>query len=250
MILHIPHSSIEIPASERKSIVLSDEELNTEILLMTDWFTDELFILDDLLNTKSLIFSVSRLIVDPERFSDDSKELMVSRGMGVIYTKTSSGNRLRKHPSEDDRNVMLNNYYHPHHLKLSNMVSQELNENGKAIIIDCHSFPSVPLPYELDQNNNRPDICIGTDAFHTPEVLVKELKEEIGLRGFKVGLNNPFSGSIVPMEFYNKDKRVVSIMIEVNRSLYMNERTGERIAGYDNVRNAIVAFCGVINKII
>jgi N-formylglutamate amidohydrolase len=39
--------------------------------------------------------------------------------------------------------------------------------------------------------------------------------------GFTVDKNNPFSGSIVPTKFYRKDKRVKSIMIEINKKIYM-----------------------------
>ena len=33
--------------------------------------------------------------------------------------------------------------------------------------------------------------------------------------------NTPFAGTIVPMEYYKKDARVHSVMIEVNRRLYL-----------------------------
>ena len=39
-------------------------------------------------------------------------------------------------------------------------------------------------------------------------------------RGYSVSINSPFSGTIVPLKHYLKDRRVSSIMIEVNRSLY------------------------------
>ena len=44
---------------------------------------------------------------------------------------------------------------------------------------------------------------------------------------------------MVPSSFYQKDARVYSIMVEVNRSLYMNEDTGERSAGFDEVRRKV-----------
>ena len=53
---------------------------------MTDHFTDELFAGSS--GTARVVYPVSRLVVDPERFVDDAQETMVSRGMGVIYTKT------------------------------------------------------------------------------------------------------------------------------------------------------------------
>ena len=38
--------------------------------------------------------------------------------------------------------------------------------------------------------------------------------------GYRVAIDSPFSGTIVPLKHYHKDKRVESVMIEVNRSLY------------------------------
>ena len=40
-------------------------------------------------------------------------------------------------------------------------------------------------------------------------------------RGYTVSVNSPFAGTLVPMRFYQKDARVSSIMIEINRRLYM-----------------------------
>jgi len=48
MILYIPHSSVKIPDQFRNQIVLSDADLATELLLMTDLFTDEIFSLPDM----------------------------------------------------------------------------------------------------------------------------------------------------------------------------------------------------------
>jgi N-formylglutamate amidohydrolase len=37
-----------------------------------------------------------------------------------------------------------------------------------------------------------------------------------------VKINSPYSGTIIPLKYYQKDKRVKSIMIEINRNLYMD----------------------------
>jgi N-formylglutamate amidohydrolase len=84
------------------------------------------------------------------------------------------------------------------------------------------------LSHEPDQKPNRPDICIGTDKFHTSEDLSKKLQVACKNTGLKSKFNSPFSGSLVPTKLYQKDARVQSIMIEVNRKLYMNEKTGEK----------------------
>lgn len=45
MILLIPHSSTRIPDDIRKNILLSDHELELELLRMTDAFTDGFLLL-------------------------------------------------------------------------------------------------------------------------------------------------------------------------------------------------------------
>jgi N-formylglutamate amidohydrolase len=163
--------------------------------------------------------------------------------MGVLYTTTSHGKTLRgeEYTSGERRSHLLNEFYFPHHEAFRKAVEEELIQTGSALIIDCHSFPSVPLPYELDQNPERPDICIGTDAFHTPVELSDRLKNEFSEMGYSVELNAPFSGAIVPQQFYQTNAAVKSVMIEVNRGLYMNEETIEKTAAFTNVRRDIAS---------
>src|SRR6056297_1290090 len=151
IILHIPHSSTMIPEEERQHLLLSEPELETELLKMTDHYTDELFEFEHSQIT-TLRFPISRLILDPERFIDDQQEAMSARGMGVIYTKTSDGKKLKVPLPTAHREYLLNAYYHPHHTQLKNMVQSALHTEKKALIIDCHSFPGFPLPYEFEQN--------------------------------------------------------------------------------------------------
>lgn len=40
---------------------------------------------------------------------------------------------------------------------------------------------------------------------------------------------------MVPAEYLRKDRRVHSIMVEVNRSLYMDEQTGAKLSNFDQV---------------
>jgi N-formylglutamate deformylase len=147
-------------------------------------------------------FPVSRLLVDPERFADDAQECMSAVGMGVLYNLTSNGELLRdtQFTNGEYRDQLLERFYFPHHQKLTKMVEEELRLSGTALIVDCHSFPNKPLPYELDQNPNRPQVCIGTDDFHTPPELSEKLKKGFVEYGYDVRFNTPFSGAIVPCQ--------------------------------------------------
>jgi N-formylglutamate amidohydrolase len=161
--------------------------------------------------------------VDPERFDDDAKEPMAERGQGVIYTRTTDGSPLRNPPTDAERDELLDRYYRPHHAQLTRRVEEALSAHGRALIIDGHSFPSKPLPVDLDQSPERPDICIGTDGFHTPPQLVDALVDICAEFGWSVAVDRPYSGTLVPTKHWGKDERVASVMIEVNRRLYLQD---------------------------
>ena len=55
-------------------------------------------------------------------------------------------------------------------------------------------------------------------------------------RGLRVEVNRPFSGAMVPAQFYGTDMRVHAVMIEINRRLYMDEATGAKLPGFDDFR--------------
>lgn len=232
MIIHIPHASEIIPQPFRDQFVLLDEELAAELLRMTDHFTDELFAF---VPATTLRFSLSRLVVDVERFAEDTKEPMSQVGMGMIYTRTAYGNALKRTIQPHERQRLLK-CYQEHHDKLSDEVIIELDRIGLTLIIDCHSFPSKPLPCDMDQRTPRPEFCIGTDPYHTPPDLVEIAANHLVKLGYRVEIDRPYAGTLVSMGFYKKDRRVLSMMIEVNRRLYMDETTGAKTDSFESVR--------------
>ncbi|MCG3147918.1 MAG: hypothetical protein PCFJNLEI_01359 [Verrucomicrobiae bacterium] len=239
MILHIPHASRKIPAEVRNQFLLTDAELEQELLRMTDAYTDELFCGSLTTPDTTVVFPVSRLVLDPERFLDDDAEPMAKRGMGAVYMKTHAGRPLRRKITPQEKASLLDAYYIPHHKRLTEMVDAELNKAGVALVLDCHSFASAALPYELDQSSVRPQICIGTDDFHTPSDIADLLIQCFRAEGLTVETNRPFAGSIVPMKHYRQNPHVISVMIELNRSLYMDEENGAKSGGFKNTQKFI-----------
>jgi N-formylglutamate amidohydrolase len=236
LVLHIPHSSTVIPDSVRPTLLLTEAEIQNELLRLTDAYTDELFRCD---GVPTVCYPVSRIVVDPERFENNEDEVMSKVGMGAVYTRTSDGRPLRHVPTPSDQEALLAAYYRPHHTALTDDVAGAVRQHSRCLVIDCHSFPMNPLPYELDQRLDRPDICIGTDPFHTPMELADEVTEGFRLHGYTVALNRPFAGALVPATFYRRDANVAALMIEVNRALYMDERTGAKSGRFGETRAAV-----------
>jgi N-formylglutamate amidohydrolase len=251
VLFHVPHDSIFIPPFERSRFLLNDAELNIELLRMTDHWTFDLFA-EGIPERRVLRSLVSRLVVDVERFEEDSLEIMASRGMGAVYERTSDGQQLRPPLTVAEREKLMNNWYFPHHHRLTEAVQRSLDDHGQALLIDAHSFPSHPLPYELDQLPERPDICIGTDDFHTPPQLEEAFLHAFSSTGWTVRLNTPFAGVLVPMRHYGEERRLAAVMIEANRALYVDESTGERLPCFTSVaktiRQSVVAAISLLNR--
>ena len=230
-LLHIPHAATAIPEKYLSSFPAG--KLPRELAVMTDWFCDELFPE----GRERIVFPVSRLLCDVERFREDGKEVMAQIGMGTVYESCSDLRPLRRVTAMEKEQI-LREYYDAHHRIFTAAVDKRLNKFGRCLIIDCHSFFPTPLPYERDQSPDRPDFCIGTDEFHTPPAMADALAALLEGEGFTVRINSPFSGAIVPMKHYGKTKAVSSVMLEVNRRLYLSA-PGVKGSNFDHIRGIL-----------
>lgn len=245
LIVHIPHSSMYFPVEYAGSFSADSETIKRNLIALTDFATDDLFCHPQ--HQNRLIFPISRLLCDVERFRSDDDEIMSKRGMGVVYTHGAYGELLRSN-SETLRIEILERYYDTHHDLLLKAVTSAVAEHGYCIILDAHSFPSKPLPYELDQNPDRADFCIGTDIIHTPETLSKTICCCITKMGYTVEMNKPYSGTIVPLSLFGTRVPVMSVMVEVNRRLYMDETSQKLLPQYDRTKTAICRIFDTITE--
>jgi len=242
IILHIPHSSTNIPLLD--GYFVDSITLEEEILKLTDWYTDDLFYSN---KDEMIVAEFSRIFCDPERFTDDTQEVMAQYGMGVLYEKSDNGEEIRIVTPELKEKV-LKSYYWKHHNKFNAAVNKQLDLYGKATIIDCHSYPSKPLKRDLDKNTKRPDFNIGTDSFHTTKKLIDISVLFFEKAGYTLGVDWPYKGSIVPIEHYHKNKNVSTIMLEINRELYLNEPTNQKSKNYNEIKQIVSEYIKTIKN--
>ncbi len=236
LVVHVPHSSTWLPDDERTGLLLDDAALDAELRLMTDWHTDRIAL--DALNAKGLsgkvfVNNVSRLVVDPERFLDET-EPMETIGMGAVYRLSSDLSPLRR-PDPVERKRLLDAYFFPYARAFTGLVDQTLTDFGEVVIVDLHTFPSSALPYEVDQGALRPGICVGTDAYHTSADLIEAAFDAFAGMPGGVAEDAPFSGTYIPLKHWRRTPAVRSMMIEVRRDLVQAEPGGPVHEGYDEV---------------
>ena len=217
-VLHIPHSSTHIPDYTRFDM----EKVQVNIDQLTDWATDEIFNVGDV---EKIVTPFSRLFCDVERFDDDV-EPMLQIGRGFYYTNGYDGSDLR---SIDPvfKDLVQKEYYETHHRLFYEKVKDRLDKIGVCHILDCHSFNDIPVGTLLE-NPKSPDICIGTDPFHTPDYLLNYAFKYFANAGYSVEINNPYSGCIIPKPYFNENSNVKGLMVEFNKRTYMNDTVVDR----------------------
>lgn len=123
---------------------------------------------------------------------------------------------------------------------MTEAVDDRLQAAGRVVVIDVHSYPTDPLPYELHGEGPRPPVCLGTDGFHTPAGLLARARAAFAPLG-TTAVNTPFAGAYVPLKHYGMDRRVSALMIEIRRDLYMAEPGGQPGPGLQPLAEALAA---------
>ncbi|WP_327743582.1 N-formylglutamate amidohydrolase [Streptomyces europaeiscabiei] len=143
---------------------------------------------------------------------------------------------------------LIDRYFHPYAAAMTDAVTDRLAAVGRAVIVDVHSYPSEPLPYELHGDGPRPPVCLGTDPFHTPAYLTAAAGEAFaGFGG--TGVDSPFGGAYVPLKYYGHDPRVTALMIEIRRDVYMTEPGGAAGPGVGVLADALARLVDVLTTV-
>ena len=228
LVLNIPHASTHVPDSlfhgERAEL---DKYLRQRSHFV-DYFTDALFMPDEPNESiRPVVSTVNRNICDVERLPHDPLE---SEGNGIMPPPFSQSCKVVL-----DR-VKIYDYY----LDYQNLLAKSLNtaHQLQPLLIDCHSFSSSNPLIENHEKADEIDICVGfNDDFSYPgDCIVGSIIHYFENLGYKVGCNTPFSNSKTvetPFPYH-------SLMLEVNKRLYMDEATGERIHGFEHLHAAIL----------
>ena len=241
-LIHLPHCGVEIPEQFKSDYFLPENELQDNIYQYSDLYTDELF--DAMFRCFGGVKSrYSRLFVDPERFGDDEFEVMHQKyKLGWFYENAI----LAQKPLRTTENKpIIRDYFDAHHQELNTKTAQKLSTYGKCTIIDCHSFSNERYWFH-NQELVLPDICIGFEEEHVDNELVEIIKEAFD--GYEIGINTPYGGSLVPTDYWRKNPQVKSVMIEINKKLYLKEDNITKNAHFHAIEQKIAQILSKLNS--
>ena len=229
IVLHLPHCSAIVPEYLEKQNPTAIRALRSKSFYLVDYHTHTLFLPA---TAHPLISSIMapylRSLVDMERMPDDPLE---SKGFGIVSQWAIDG------LGKEFRKQALN-----WHLEYHRSAAMRLNALKKPIVIDCHSFSSLPTP--LCEFPPDVDICIGwNEDKTTPDRILLGLVVAYFMDcGYSVGINNPFSNS----KTFPGATGYHSFMIEINKRCYMNEETLKLNANFATLREQLQHLYNII----
>lgn len=203
-VIHVPHAATYLPDAYRAQFGILDDELQAEIHASADLHTDELA-QAAWPQAEIVRAGVSRVLLDVERYADDTQESMSRVGRGVIYTHDRFGGLLQRKVSPSDRTHLLEHFYQPHWERLRQVAAG-------AVLIDLHTYPATPWPIEPQAKAPRPEIDLGTSPDLTPTYWTEALRDHFERQGFTVAENTPYAGVI-------DAGADAAIMIEIRRDM-------------------------------
>ncbi len=235
-VLSSPHSGRDYPPDFLEASPLDLETLRRS----EDSFVDELFagavdvgapLLNALFPRAYLDPNREPYELDPAMFEDslpayaNTRSLRVAGGLGTVARVVTDGAEIyyRKMVFADAEN-RIETLYLPYHRKLRALLDHTKQRFGYAVLIDCHSMPSIGGPMDEDPGHDRADIVLG-DRFGTacaPDLT--QLAEEVLVdMGYTVVRNNPYAGGYTTDHYGRPINAVHALQIEINRTLYMDE---------------------------
>lgn len=257
-----PHSGNIYPDD-----LLAASKLSPKLLRKSeDSFVDQLFGAAPLHGSPLLRAQYGRVYLDPNRepweldpamFADslpahvNTTSLRVAGGLGTVARVVSDGHNVYSRKltwAEVEQRV--HRIYFPYHQALTRLVMQTRREFGYCLLIDCHSMPSTGGPMDSDGGRRRADIVLG-DRFGTtcaPELTdcVHKILSDAGLLVMR---NNPYAGGFTTYNYGRPAAAVHTLQIEINRSLYMNERTIAPNARFDEMVTLMTQVIAAVRRL-
>lgn len=215
MLVHTPHAGRLIPDRFDRTRLTDPTMFDQTCEQMRDRHADTLaLMIAARLDATIMLDHTTRMWCDPERYPDDREE-MNKAGMGAIPTRDIDGHPLYKPgqaPGMRERGQRFRLLYTPWHRMLDTICQTMLDTYGRCTIIDVHTYPREPHPFEPYADQPRTQTIIGHNNDPASRAIGARAAALLMGRGLTVGVNTAHRGAITPDGIH--DIRLASIMVE------------------------------------
>jgi N-formylglutamate deformylase len=243
LVLDSPHSGSDYPDDFR--FALGREALRQA----EDSYVDELYAAGPDVGATLIAARFPRSYIDPNRSVLDIDASLLeapwpgpaipsaktARGIGLIWRLLDTGEAIyaRKLSIEEVKNRIVR-YHQPYQRAVKDALDRAHRHFGAVWHLNLHSMPAVSgAVSEEGPGKSRADFVLGDRDGSTCEPEFTRLVAS-ALRGigYEVKINDPYKGVELVRAFSDPKGGRHSLQVEVNRRLYMDERTRERGPGF------------------
>jgi N-formylglutamate amidohydrolase len=233
LLVEVPHAGLAVPEAVRDELSAPPEALMRD----ADIYVDRLYSRAPTIGATLLSASVSRYVVDLNRARDDVDSATVSdhpapagtQPRGVVWRSTTDGRPILRRPLSYERLLArLDNYYAPYHAAIEATMTRLRERFGYAILLAGHSMPSMGRSLHADPGARRADVVPGTRGRTSCDPRVIDVVDShFRDAGLLVRHDDPYKGGFTTGYYGRPADHWHAIQIELNRALYVDERTGE-----------------------
>jgi N-formylglutamate deformylase len=258
LVLDSPHSGFDFPADFGATVNefdLRDGE---------DCFVDELWMPATERGVGLLAARAPRTYIDYNRHAGDIDLALIEGGQWpgelVQSGKARLGKALVWRTLDDGRAIYdrklgvdevhrrIERYHRPYHHALQKRIETTHARFGASWHIDCHSMNAVGgAQAEGGPGVPRADIVLGDRDGTTCDAAFTELvRSHLAALGYDVRVNDPYKGVELVRAYSNPAARRMSLQLEVNKRLYMDEATLQKSAGFATVREHLASLVDAV----
>lgn len=230
VLVEVPHAGTAIPDALRDEIIGHEET----VLRDADLLVDQLYAAAPRHGAALLCARWSRYVVDLNRAPDDVDLETVfdhpsprrAQPRGVVWRVTADGRPLLRAPLDYRRlRERLALYHEPYHRCLRDELRRTRAEFGCVILLAAHSMPSAikrgPRDFE-----RRADVVPGSlGRTSTHPAIIDLVERHFRDAGLSVRHDDPYRGGYTTANYGRPGEAQHAIQVELNRALYMDERT-------------------------
>ena len=176
--------------------------------------------------------------------TDPAALAKVMLGKGLIWRCTDDGLPLydRKLTVAEVRQRIAS-CWQPYHQAVASAIDAAHARHGYSIHINCHSMPSVASQFATGfPCMVHADFVVGDrDGSTAAPKLSHTVCDFLRSLGHSVDYNHPYKGVELVRRYGDPARNRHGIQVEINRRLYMDEKTLEPTAGFDPLRSTLEA---------
>ncbi len=156
-------------------------------------------------------------------------------GKGLIWRATDEGIALYSgllNVTAVERRITQ--CWYPYHAAVAQAIDAAHARHGYSIHVNCHSMPAVAASHATDYPGLiHADFVLGNrDNTTCSHHLLLYISELLRIYGYSVALNNPYKGVELVRRYSDPLRHRHSVQIEINRRLYMDEKTLQMHGGF------------------